>query len=422
MKKSTLLALTFIFLLMSNSMNSQDTIRALFIGNSYTYFNNLPDIIKNLAVSNGDTLIHLSSTPGGYTFQQHSTNATTLSYIQQGNWDYVVLQQQSQMPSFPDSDVAANTYPYARILDSMINAYNDCAETVFYMTWGRQNGDASNCANWPPVCTYEGMDSLLRLRYTIMANDNDAILSPVAAVWRYIRQNWPSINLYNADGSHPSPEGSYAAACAFYSVMYRKNPVLCPYNFGLADADSIKAVTERIVFNNLDFWNVGKFDPNANFSFQLNGTANEVSFSDSSLYADSYHWNFGDGSTDSVANPVHVFDSSGVYDVTLTINSCGKSDSVTKQVQISIPSLIASDWNNLIKIYPNPVKDFLTVSNPENIYTEIIIQNALGQFTLSQSFSQSNKLDISHLKSGIYFLQIYNSEGKIILNQKLIKL
>ncbi|NDD55938.1 hypothetical protein EBZ39_19080, partial [bacterium] len=123
------------------------------------------------------TAYNCSSTPGGYTFQQHSIDVNTLNYIQQGGWDYVVLQQQSQMPSFPDNDVIANTYPYARFLDSMINEYNDCAETVFYMTWGRQNGDASNCANWPPVCTYQGMDSLLRLRYTNMANDNNAILS-----------------------------------------------------------------------------------------------------------------------------------------------------------------------------------------------------------------------------------------------------
>ena len=50
------------------------------------------------------------------------------------------------------------------------------------MTWGRENGDQSNCQSWPPVCTYEGMDDLLRERYMIMANDNNALVAPVGAV------------------------------------------------------------------------------------------------------------------------------------------------------------------------------------------------------------------------------------------------
>jgi hypothetical protein len=56
------------------------------------------------------------SAPGGYTFQQHTTNATTLTKINQGIWDYVVLQEQSQYPVieyYRDSSM----YPSARILD-----------------------------------------------------------------------------------------------------------------------------------------------------------------------------------------------------------------------------------------------------------------------------------------------------------------
>lgn len=69
---------------------------------------------------------------------------------------------------------------------------------------GKKEGDAGNCPFWPPVCTYSGMDSLLNLRYRMMAEDNDALLSPVGQVWHYIRDNHPEIELYNADMSHPS--------------------------------------------------------------------------------------------------------------------------------------------------------------------------------------------------------------------------
>jgi len=99
----------------------------------------------------------------------HTTNATTISLIQAGNWDYVILQEQSQLPSFPDNDVATQVYPYAAALDSMIKASSPCATTLFYMTWGRQNGDAANCQFFPPLCTYLGMDShyVLILEWTV---------------------------------------------------------------------------------------------------------------------------------------------------------------------------------------------------------------------------------------------------------------
>src|SRR5690554_4911255 len=79
------------------------TIKVLFIGNSYTASNNLPSLIENFALENGDTLIHDAHLPGGRTFQQHSQDPTVIQKISQGGWDYVVLQEQSQIPSFPDA-------------------------------------------------------------------------------------------------------------------------------------------------------------------------------------------------------------------------------------------------------------------------------------------------------------------------------
>ncbi|MBK9318567.1 MAG: hypothetical protein IPM91_06900 [Bacteroidetes bacterium] len=132
---------------------SQQT-KILFIGNSYTASNNLPQLFTDLALSMGDTVFVDSNTPGGYTFQGHTTNATTLAKINTQPWDFVFLQEQSQLPSFSPPQVAVDVYPYARMLDSLIYVNDSCTETVFYMTWGRKYGDAGNCANWPPVCTF----------------------------------------------------------------------------------------------------------------------------------------------------------------------------------------------------------------------------------------------------------------------------
>lgn len=110
-----------------------DGYKVLFIGNSYTQVNNLPEVIKNLAASNGDTLDYIANTPGGCTFAQHLQNQSA-NYIQQGGWDYVVLQEQSQLPSFPDGQFYNECYPYAQQLCQMTAQYNPDAKVVFYMT------------------------------------------------------------------------------------------------------------------------------------------------------------------------------------------------------------------------------------------------------------------------------------------------
>jgi hypothetical protein len=159
--------------------------------------------------------------------------------------------------------VEENVYPYAQYLDGEINSYNPGAETIFYMTWGRRDGDDSRCSSLPEVCTYTGMDDLTRARYMAMAVDNHAIVSPVGAVWRYIRENYPSIELYIPDGSHPNQAGSYLAACCFYTAIFRKDPSLLNYDYTLSpgDASTIRNAAKLIVFDNLLTWHIGEYDP-----------------------------------------------------------------------------------------------------------------------------------------------------------------
>jgi hypothetical protein len=111
MKQFSLVLAFFTF--WAYSGHSQQT-KVLFIGNSYTGVNDLPNMFKNLALSMGDSVTIDSNTPGGFTFNQHSTNATTLQKIQQGNWDFIIVQGQSQEPAFPPSQVSTQTYPFVK--------------------------------------------------------------------------------------------------------------------------------------------------------------------------------------------------------------------------------------------------------------------------------------------------------------------
>ena len=127
--KTKLLFLSSLLLIL-NTAYVQDSKKALFLGNSYTYYNNLPVLIESLATANGDLFVHDKNTPGGHTLQAHSTNAVSLNKIKVENWDFVILQGQSQRPSFPPAQVAVDVKPYASILNDSIKANNACTKTL----------------------------------------------------------------------------------------------------------------------------------------------------------------------------------------------------------------------------------------------------------------------------------------------------
>ena len=414
MQKNTLLLLLFTVFSFG-----QTTKKVLFLGNSYTQVNDLPLLIKSVANSTNDDIIFDSNLPGGYTFQGHATNSTSINKIQAGDWDYVVLQEQSQLPSFPISQVQSQVFPYAAQLNTTILQYNPCAETLFYMTWGRKNGDASNCPGWPAVCTYEGMDDLISERYMTMATANDAVVSPVGAVWRNLRTNNPTLELYSADESHPSIAGSYAAALTFYTTIFRKNPVNCTFNSTLSinDASIIKQAVKSVVYDNLDTWFITSYDPIASFNHTINN--NSVSFTNSSDNATTYNWDFGDGTFSTDENPTHIYTATGSFIVQLTITNCGKTS--VKSENVVINTLNNSEFNlEKTTIYPNPVNDILKIENNSSI-EKIEIYDYSGKIIVT-NFSVDNNLillNVSSLNSGIYLLKITSANG--IINKKIIK-
>jgi hypothetical protein len=256
--------------------------KVLFIGNSYT--NPLPPIIEKIALSNGDTLIFDQSTPGGSSLYGHWNNAKTREKIMQGNWDYVTLQDQSQRLALTDEYVETNVFPYALKLVNLIRFHNPYAQIMFYRTWGRKNGDIvdspyfpPNCPWWPPVCTYEGMDSLLHLRYMLLADQNNAEVSPVGTVWKYIRCNYPNFELYTSDESHPSKNGKYLAAVCFYTAIFRKNPMKITYNYSLttSEATIIKEAVKLLVYDSLSIWHIGKYDIQHNHTYNTSDTTED---------------------------------------------------------------------------------------------------------------------------------------------------
>lgn len=392
-------------LLLSNLISfAQTTKNVYFIGNSYTGTNNLPFLIQQVAASTQDVLTYQEHTPGGSTLQQHATNPTVTNTINLGTWDYVVLQQQSQMPAFPNANA---TLTAATQLSVQIRNANPCATPLFYMTWGYKNGDAVNCANGVTyMCTYQGMDDKIYDRYMQMTEDNDAVVSPVGRVWKAIRELYPNYELYSADESHPSLLGSMVAAYTFYTVIYKKDPTLVTFNSSLdaTTAQNIKTIVKNVVYNQMETWKIGINDVPTRFSAQLvNPTT--VQFTNESPNATQFLWNFGDGSTSTLENPTHTYATNQSYTVTLTTNACGNSTSTTKTIQLNELSNEAV-WKKEVQLFPNPSTDQVYFTNLG--FDSIELYDVLGR-KMSIEINMENdviSLNIQSLSQGNYFVKL----------------
>lgn len=327
-------ALFALMLLCALSLNAK-TRKVFFIGNSYTYTNSMPDMLRDFATAKGDTLIYSMSAPGGYTFQQHTTLGATLTGIASQPWDLVVLQEQSQIPSFPPAQVATDCYPYARILDSLVDENDSCIETMFMMTWGRRNGDVMNCPSYPVVCTYGGMQGRLRDSYLEMAANNHASVAPMGAAWKIIIDSFPAIDLYQLDSSHPSVAGSYLQACVFYASIFHRPAMGCTYLGGLSSstAATLQRIADKVVLDSLSQWQQYGHYPYAMFSSVHTGGLS-VSFTNTSQRATSYLWSFGDGATSTSASPSHTYSAGSVYTVSLTVSNDCKSETYTDTLHV----------------------------------------------------------------------------------------
>lgn len=238
MKKLFYVGLFFIFVSVVNA----DTTKVLFAGNSYTYANDLPLLLKNLSSSMGRIVYTDMSAPGGYTFEQHLTNAETISKISRGGWNYVVLQEQSQMPVIEHYRYSS-TYPSARKLDSIIKSFN--CNTMFFMTWGRRYGGIQ-CINTycsPDFINFSHMQDSLSSSYNMIANELNDAVCPVGNGFRLSVQTDSSIVLWDADNSHPSLEGSYLAACMFYRKIFNASPVGAQFTAGLSPSTALHLQT-----------------------------------------------------------------------------------------------------------------------------------------------------------------------------------
>ena len=192
-----------------------DTTKILFIGNSYTYYNSSPELLKKLAQEkfpNKTIQVKLVS-QGGMTLKRHWEAGEAQEAIKSNSWNYVILQEQSKlgMPVIIDNAVYFGQtelfFEFAKKFDEEIKASG--AKTVFFMTWSTKDRPEQQ--------------EILTYAYSTIAKELNAIVAPIGLAWDKVRSS-NQFNLYAMDGSHPSQHGSYLVATTLFATLFEENP------------------------------------------------------------------------------------------------------------------------------------------------------------------------------------------------------
>lgn len=232
---------------------AEPPLKILFLGNSYTYYNDLDRLFTQLAASEGHPVQAERIAPGGWQLVKHLNTPSTISRIQNGSWDYVVLQEQSIVPTMID-ERTQHMYPSIRAFNQLLTKQG--AQPILFMTWGRRNA-VNQFAN------YTEMQTNVSEAYMGIANQLNMPVAPVGIAWREAWLQDPIISLWGSDGSHPSPAGSYLAACVFYAAIYQESPEGADFLGGLKprQAETLQRIAAETVLNDLEQWHIAPNEP-----------------------------------------------------------------------------------------------------------------------------------------------------------------
>ena len=183
----------------------------LFIGNSFTFYNDLPGIFRNMASAAGYDVFTDSIAYGGYYLRQFTdteSGSEVYGKLNSNRWDYVIIQEQSRNPLSDREDFYTN----ARILIEHIREIG--AIPVLYQTWAYKNGSEKLEKTG---LSYDEMYAGLKDAYEELGNETNTEVVPVGTAFYQCAAEYPDIDIYDKkDNYHPSAEGSYLASCVFF--------------------------------------------------------------------------------------------------------------------------------------------------------------------------------------------------------------
>ncbi|MBQ7320742.1 MAG: SGNH/GDSL hydrolase family protein [Clostridia bacterium] len=181
--------------------------KILFIGNSHTYYNGVPQLVKELLEYTGVHTHVTMSTEGGKGLLYHCNREDVNFNIRYGGYDAVVLQDKASHFNADEFKEGGRTLVRNSLGDSP-------ARRVLYMIWARRDE--------------KELQEHITRSYVELGEEIHAAVAPAGEVWHKMLRESPELEdqLYHPDGNHAKPLGSYIAATTlFYAITDRKRPI-----------------------------------------------------------------------------------------------------------------------------------------------------------------------------------------------------
>jgi len=234
------------------AQSPKQIVNVLFLGNSYTFVNDLPKMMINIATSDKVTttmFVVKSVTKPGAHLSDLWQDGEAQKIMHEHHWDYVVLQDQSMWVMSSQTINSGNDA--AKKFAAEIK--NIGAMPLIYMTWVRKPG-----SHWYTdqdtafLKSPDYMHSQLHYYNYDLASHIGAMVIPVGEAWEKVMKEKPALELYQQDGSHPSEAGTYLAALLFYRYLggwyTMDNATYHPANVTDSDAEYLKTLAKTQQF------------------------------------------------------------------------------------------------------------------------------------------------------------------------------
>ncbi|WP_306350612.1 T9SS type A sorting domain-containing protein [Flavobacterium sp. '19STA2R22 D10 B1'] len=416
--KSKLLCLCLLLWAGNTSLFAQNPEkRVLFVGNSITYFNDMPILFRDVANNKGKNVTTQMYAPGGTGFVNHVADANVYNLFKNNVWDVVVLQPGSNESGGTSASVNTTIERGKRLMDS-IKKYSPCAKILLYEI---SNGIQS-AVTYP---NYFVVQTRIKDSLTKMA---DGLQIPMIPAGESARMHYTAQQDLLLHGSfndiHPNLNGSYLIAATMYAAIFQEPVTGTTFYGGIpqARAEYFHGIADQVVLPNKAQWRINMFNLHSDFNYVVNG--NTVDFTNAAANYTTLEWDFGDGTIVTDLNPSHVFLTNGIKTIKLKAIRNGCEEIIEKQITIGSLSVADFDLTKAV-LYPNPAKDLLNFRIPGttgNERVELSLYDLSGRRIFSNKvlFSQGNyTLDLNnlHCKSGIYLVRL--KSDTIDYNQKI---
>lgn len=389
-----------VLLSLTKISKASDSTRVLFIGNSITYFNNMPYTFQDISNNLGKKVKVTMYAPGGTGFVNHVSDPNVYNLFR-NNWDVVVLQPGSNESAGTSASVNTTIGRGKTLIDS-IKKYSVCAKVFLYqIPYGVPSSTTWN--------TYFTVQTMFRDSVGKMA---DSLKVPMIAAGECVRAYYTKYQNLALHGSyndiHPNSLGSYLIACAAYNSIFQDTIKQCTYYETLHQDTAHKffAISDSVILKNKTNWRINTYNLHADFISASLGSV--ISFTNSSTHFNSVLWKFGDGNTSLSLNPQHTYSFPGTYTVTLYAIDVNCTDSVSKVITINSTGIVESDSRvEDLLVYPNPTVGSITIKHTDEIITSIKVFDVTGKELISKSLNANEeKLDLQNFDAGVYFIEV----------------